>query len=523
MLDALERSMGALDASVHAQRQLVADASHELRTPVTSLRTNIEILQQAQTWTTEERRRLLSDVVEQIEELTLLMNDLIDLARGEEPRADAEDVRLDSVVGEVVDRARTGTLRRRRLHVELEPTIVAGVPARLERAVSNLIDNAVKYSPPGEPVEIRAARRGADRARPRTGDLRRGPAARVRSLLPRRRGPRRAPARGWGLRSCARSSTSRAGASRPSPPPAAARSCGCACPAPSGHIERRPPEQRGAQLLLGRAPEETRGREAVAAAERTREVGRLPIADEARDVAARGSNAARRAARPPLPSAARADPRGRWSRRTARKRVAVGGASWPEPRPPSRASAGGDSGARRPPARAGTAGDARRRCPDAHPPLRPLPPDGTAAASARVAQCDAFGRRAVGAAEQQRVHQQGKQLVELDPLLPAAGQRRQLLIGGEHAPEGARTASASPGPPRGGRRRRMDRSARGGRRRRPSRCPTRGLRAGAPAAPPGPPDRQVVRIPARPRGSRRSTAHLDRARSAASGRRRRSA
>jgi two-component system sensor histidine kinase MprB len=154
MLDALQRSMSALDASVDAQRQLVADASHELRTPVTSLRTNIEILQQAQDMDQAERRGLLNDVVEQIEELTLLMNDLIDLARGEEPRADAEDVRLDLVLGEVVDRARRHVPATPFL-LELEPTIVAGVPARLERALSNLIDNAVKYSPAGEPVEIR--------------------------------------------------------------------------------------------------------------------------------------------------------------------------------------------------------------------------------------------------------------------------------------------------------------------------------------------------------------------------------
>jgi two-component system sensor histidine kinase MprB len=155
MLDALELSVSALDASVHAQRQLVADASHELRTPVTSLRTNIEILQQqGQQMDPEEHRRLLGDVVEQIEELTLLIRDLIDLARGEEPRADSEEVRLDSLVSEVVDRARRHAPSTR-LDVELQPTVVTGVPARLERAVSNLIDNAIKYSPPGEPVEIR--------------------------------------------------------------------------------------------------------------------------------------------------------------------------------------------------------------------------------------------------------------------------------------------------------------------------------------------------------------------------------
>jgi two-component system sensor histidine kinase MprB len=155
MLDALERSMGALDASVHAQRQLVADASHELRTPITSLRTNIEILQQqGEYMDPAERQGLLGDVVEQIEQLTLLMNDLIDLARGEEPHADAEEVRLDLLVGEVAERVRRRAPETP-LQEQLQPTLVTGMPARLQRAVGNLIDNAVKYSPPGEPVDVR--------------------------------------------------------------------------------------------------------------------------------------------------------------------------------------------------------------------------------------------------------------------------------------------------------------------------------------------------------------------------------
>jgi two-component system sensor histidine kinase MprB len=155
MLDALERSVSALDASVHAQRQLVADASHELRTPVTSLRTNIEILQQqGAAIDEEEQSRLLSDVVEQIDELTLVINDLIELARGEEPRAESEELRLDVLVEEIAERTARHTPAAP-LALDLEPIIVTGVPARLERAVGNLIDNAVKYSPPGEPVEVR--------------------------------------------------------------------------------------------------------------------------------------------------------------------------------------------------------------------------------------------------------------------------------------------------------------------------------------------------------------------------------
>jgi two-component system, OmpR family, sensor histidine kinase MprB len=145
--------LGALDASQRAQRQLVEDASHELRTPLTSLRTNIEVLAEADSLAPDDRRRLLRDVVRQLEELTALVADLVDLARGDEPELAAEDVRLDLLVAEAVERARAHSPGRR-FSVELEPSLVRGVPARLERAVSNLLDNAAKWSPPDGPIEV---------------------------------------------------------------------------------------------------------------------------------------------------------------------------------------------------------------------------------------------------------------------------------------------------------------------------------------------------------------------------------
>jgi two-component system sensor histidine kinase MprB len=146
--------LAALEDSTRAQRQLVADASHELRTPLTSVRTNIEVLAGDRTLPPEERRRLLSDVVEQLGEMTTLISELIELARVEQQVSDPpQDVRLDLLVSDAVERA-----RRNRSEVayavELEPTTVRGVPATIERAVGNLLDNAAKWSPPGALVEV---------------------------------------------------------------------------------------------------------------------------------------------------------------------------------------------------------------------------------------------------------------------------------------------------------------------------------------------------------------------------------
>jgi two-component system, OmpR family, sensor histidine kinase MprB len=146
--------LAALEESARAQRQLVADASHELRTPLTSLRTNFEVLMSERELAPEERRRLLDDVVEQIAEMTTLIAGLIELARGEEQAPEPEDVRLDLVAESAVERA-----RRDRPGVtfatELNESLVRGVPASLERAIGNLLDNAAKWSPPGGEVELR--------------------------------------------------------------------------------------------------------------------------------------------------------------------------------------------------------------------------------------------------------------------------------------------------------------------------------------------------------------------------------
>jgi two-component system, OmpR family, sensor histidine kinase MprB len=147
MLDALEQSL-------ENQKQLVADASHELRTPLTSLRTNIEVLGLAHEMDELERKQLLADVVSQLEELTVLVGDLVELARGNEPVAAIHDVELDSLVRRSVDKARKRwpTVR---FQVSTVRSVVRGAPDRLERALSNLLDNAGKWSPLGGVVDVR--------------------------------------------------------------------------------------------------------------------------------------------------------------------------------------------------------------------------------------------------------------------------------------------------------------------------------------------------------------------------------
>jgi two-component system sensor histidine kinase MprB len=152
---AFNAMLAALESSRDAQRQLVADASHELRTPLTAIRANIELLEHAPDLPPAERAAMLESARGQLEDLTVLVGDLVDLARpGERPAEPPEDLRLDSLVADAVDRARRHAPTTT-FELTAEPCVVRARRARLVRAIGNLLDNAVKWSPPGEAVEVR--------------------------------------------------------------------------------------------------------------------------------------------------------------------------------------------------------------------------------------------------------------------------------------------------------------------------------------------------------------------------------
>jgi len=147
------RTLDALERSIQAQRHLILDASHELRTPMAALRSDIQIFLEADRLPDEERRGLQQAIVAELDELTQLVANVVELARGSSSSDHTEPIELDDIVKEAVARAqrRAPDLA---FSLELEPTEIVNSPDRVSRAVTNVIDNARKWSPPGGRIEV---------------------------------------------------------------------------------------------------------------------------------------------------------------------------------------------------------------------------------------------------------------------------------------------------------------------------------------------------------------------------------
>ena len=146
-------TLDKLERSLEAQRNLVADASHELRTPISTLRANLQLLRDEGFLSQADRSALREDMIEELDELTALVSDVVELARGTKPNPTTTELRLDSIVESALERSRR---RHPQVTIEarLEPTLIEGEGERIARAVANLLDNACKWSPTGGVIEV---------------------------------------------------------------------------------------------------------------------------------------------------------------------------------------------------------------------------------------------------------------------------------------------------------------------------------------------------------------------------------
>ncbi len=152
---AFNSMLGALAASRADQQRLIEDAGHELRTPLTSLRTNVAILRRHKDLDLETRDQVLADLHNETEELVALVEEIVDLARGVNPDEPATEVELGPIAVTIARRAE----RRhgRTVTVTDDGSVVRAGPAAVERAISNLVDNAAKFDQSGGPLEVEIA------------------------------------------------------------------------------------------------------------------------------------------------------------------------------------------------------------------------------------------------------------------------------------------------------------------------------------------------------------------------------
>jgi two-component system, OmpR family, sensor histidine kinase MprB len=147
--------VSALAGSREQQKRLISDASHEMRTPLTSLRTNVELLEHFERLGETDRAAVLSAVQVDSAELTHLLSELVELATDQTTSTEvAEPLRLADVAADVVGRARRRSGRVIEINAVDHVGLVIARPSMMERAISNLVENAVKYSPAGTPIDV---------------------------------------------------------------------------------------------------------------------------------------------------------------------------------------------------------------------------------------------------------------------------------------------------------------------------------------------------------------------------------
>ncbi len=150
-----DEMLAALSTSRDQQQRLVQDAAHELRTPLTSVNANIDLLAYAPDLPPSERQDILSGVKAELRQLSTLFTEIIELATEGRDTAAHQPVDLADVARSAIDRLQRQA--ENPVDADLTPSIVLGDAADLERAVLNLLGNAVKYSPAGSPIRVRVA------------------------------------------------------------------------------------------------------------------------------------------------------------------------------------------------------------------------------------------------------------------------------------------------------------------------------------------------------------------------------
>jgi two-component system sensor histidine kinase MprB len=194
--DAFNGMLAALAASRADQRRLVEDAGHELRTPLTSVRTNLAVLRRHPDLDPETRGQVLDDLHAETEELVGLVEEVVALAKGVTDGAPAEHVALGPMAAAVG--ARAERRHGRPVTVTADGTVVEAPPAALERAISNLVDNAAKFDPTGAPIEVEVAD-GALTVLDRGPGIAPGDESRMFDRFYRAEGARSLPGSGLGL------------------------------------------------------------------------------------------------------------------------------------------------------------------------------------------------------------------------------------------------------------------------------------------------------------------------------------